>query len=88
METKRRLTAKEFFETYQEESRLELIDGEVYEMPAPSVNHQRLVGNLYLKLRNFLREGVGEVFFSPVDVVLTKKTFYNLTLFMCLTLQR
>ncbi len=50
METKRRLTAKEFFETYQEESRLELIDGEVYEMPAPSVNHQRLVGNLYLKL--------------------------------------
>ncbi len=70
MEVKTKLTAEEFFKLYPEESRLELIDGEVYEMPAPNVVHQRLVGNIYMTLRLFLKGKSGEVILSPVDVVL------------------
>ncbi len=43
MEVKTKLTAEEFFRLYPEESRFELVDGEVYEIPAQSVNHQRVL---------------------------------------------
>ena len=69
MQVKTKLTAEEFFKLYPECSRIELINREVYEMPGQCVNHQRVVGNLYFKLISFLKEGMGEVLLSPVDVV-------------------
>lgn len=45
-----KLTVKEFFETYPEESRVELIDGKVFEMPAPSLMHQIILSRLLRKL--------------------------------------
>ncbi len=50
--------------------RYQLIDGEIFMTPSPNTKHQRAVGNLYLALRELVdREGLGEVFIAPLDVV-------------------
>jgi len=49
----------------------ELVYGYVREAAAPSASHQRTVGALYIKLTEHLRDtGAGEVWLSPLDVVL------------------
>lgn len=52
----------------------ELWNGEIIMSPAPHPNHQRIVRNYFRKLDLFV-EGreLGEVLFSPTDVVLTQK---------------
>lgn len=51
----------------------ELWDGEIIMSPAPHPDHQRIVRNFFLKLHHFVEErNLGEVLFSPVDVVLTR----------------
>lgn len=52
---------------------VELWNGEIIMSPAPHPNHQRIVRNFFRKLDHFVmgRE-LGEVLFSPADVVLTK----------------
>ncbi len=52
--------------------RYQIVDGEVYVSPAPSVSHQRIVGAIYRILYALVSErDLGEVFISPVDVVLS-----------------
>ena len=42
--------------------------------PAPHPDHQRIVRNFFRKLDRFVENrGLGEVLFSPIDVVLTQK---------------
>ena len=54
--------------------RRELIDGEVYVTPAPNIRHQRIVGNLYRSIGNFLEENpLGEVFVAPADVIFSEE---------------
>ncbi len=54
--------------------RRELIDGEVYVTPAPNIRHQRVVGNLYRLIGNFLEETpLGEVFVAPADVIFSEE---------------
>ncbi len=49
--------------------RYEIIDGELFVTPVPSVAHQRVVGALYSQLRAFLQHSaVGEVILSPADL--------------------
>lgn len=75
METKTKLTAEEFFKLYPEESRVELIDGEVYEIPAPEFIHQEIIARIFIPLRLYTEEkGMGKVVLSPVDVVLDEET--------------
>ena len=51
----------------------ELWDGEIIRSPAPHPDHQRIVARFHKKLDRFVEErGLGEVLFSPVDVVLTR----------------
>jgi Uma2 family endonuclease len=50
--------------------RWELTEGEVHVTPAPSPQHQRILGNLYLLLREQLEPGA-TVFVAPVDVILS-----------------
>lgn len=51
---------------------VELWNGEIIMSPAPHPDHQRIVARFYKKLDRFVEErGLGEVLFSPVDVVLT-----------------
>ncbi len=75
MEVKTRLTTEEFFKLYPEESRVELINGEVYEMPAPNVSHQRVLFYLSRLMHEYLKASKlqGEVFIAPVDVVFSEE---------------
>jgi Uma2 family endonuclease len=51
----------------------ELFDGELVVSPSPKVRHQQLVGRLFLILGQHVAiHGGGEVFGSPLDVVLSE----------------
>ena len=53
---------------------VELWNGELIMSPAPHPNHQRIVGSFYKMLDQFIAQRkLGEVFISPVDVVLTPR---------------
>jgi len=55
--------------------RYELHEGEIYMTAAPRPRHQQVVGNLYLILTAHVRPlGLGEVFLSPIDVILADVT--------------
>ncbi|HVU11725.1 MAG TPA: Uma2 family endonuclease [Phototrophicaceae bacterium] len=63
-----RVSAAEFDQlTANDERRFELINGEVIEMTAPKIKHQRLIGRLYRLLDDIKPDG--EVFITP-DVYL------------------
>ncbi|MEJ5338333.1 MAG: Uma2 family endonuclease [Aquificaceae bacterium] len=74
-ETRTRLTADEFFRLYPEETRIELIDGEVYEMPAPSAKHQDVLIRILLPMRIYAdSKSSGVVLTAPVDVIFSEDT--------------
>jgi Uma2 family endonuclease len=55
-----------------EERRVELIDGRFYDMAAPTTIHQRITGEVYRQISNYIldRNGSCLPFVSPVDVQL------------------
>ena len=55
-----------------DERRVELIDGEIFDMAAPSVNHQMILGELHIQFRACadLHGEKCRVFLSPCDVQL------------------
>ena len=54
--------------------RVELIKGKIFKMsPAPSSVHQEIVGNIFLKLGNFLEKQSCKVYISPFDVRFPKE---------------
>jgi Uma2 family endonuclease len=65
-----KLTYDDFVHFPDDGQRHELIDGEHYVTPSPNLAHQRILGNLYLLIGNWLEEHpIGRVFFAPLDVV-------------------
>jgi Uma2 family endonuclease len=55
--------------------RYELHEGEIYMTASPRPRHQQVVGNLYLIIAEHVRRlGLGEVFLSPIDVILADVT--------------
>lgn len=66
---KRKHTVQEIYDL-PEDVRMELIDGILYDMAAPSSRHQRIVFQLGRKLADFLdaRKGGCEVFVAPFAV--------------------
>ena len=60
-----------------DERRVELIDGVIYDMAAPSAIHQRILGDLYVLFRECAdKYGMPcEVFLSPFDVHLDKDNY-------------
>lgn len=61
--------------TWWFDDRLELIKGKIFKMsPAPSFRHQRLAGDIYTEIKNFVKKNKGiYVLFAPFDVRLPKK---------------
>ena len=53
--------------------RHEIIDGEHHVTPSPNLRHQQLVGRLHVEIAIYLRAHpqAGQVFLSPLDVVLS-----------------
>jgi Uma2 family endonuclease len=67
------------------ESRVELIDDELYELPMPIYLHQIASGNLYLAFVTFLRSHkLGYIFTAPMPVVLSEKRVVEPDLFVIL----
>ena len=55
---------------FSNDKRYEIIDGEVHMVPSPVPHHQMVLGNLYLRLCEFVdKKGIGEVYLAPLDVV-------------------
>mgnify|MGYP000399969774 CR=1 FL=1 len=53
-------------------SQAELIDGQFYYMSSPGLIHQKLVGELYFQIKEYIRRKGGpcDVFLAPFDVFL------------------
>ena len=67
-------TAKEFWEFAKgKDERYELIDGRIYMMASPNVNHQRIAREILRKVANYLESKPCEPFIAPLDVVLFEK---------------
>lgn len=59
---------------YQAETWAEMIDGKIVAMsPRPSINHNRISGNIYRMFANFLDGKTCEAFGDGVDLYLTDK---------------
>jgi Uma2 family endonuclease len=57
----------------EDEQRYEVIAGELLVVPAPGTFHQSIAGEFFIRLTAFVREhDAGQVFISPVDVVLNE----------------
>jgi Uma2 family endonuclease len=71
--------------TWPDQERWEIIHGEAFDMtPAPSTQHQVLVGNLFLEIKKSLLAGKSPcaVFIAPTDVVLDERTVVQPDLFI------
>lgn len=57
---------------WPEDQRIELIDGVLYDMAAPTGVHQMIAGEIFAELRNYIRrkKGMCLPFYSPIDVQL------------------
>jgi Uma2 family endonuclease len=56
-----------------EDRRYEVVDGDLYLTPAPTPYHQIVSGRIFMLLNQHVRQhGLGEVFFAPCDLVLSK----------------
>lgn len=52
--------------------RRELVRGDLFVTPSPSPTHQRISKRLYRQLEEYFEaRSVGEVFYAPIDVILT-----------------
>ncbi|MFZ5951388.1 MAG: Uma2 family endonuclease [Candidatus Rifleibacteriota bacterium] len=60
-----------------DEKRCEIINGEIYDMTAPSILHQSISMELGRQLANFFIDRPCRVFTAPVDVTLDKKSKKN-----------
>jgi Uma2 family endonuclease len=67
------LTYDDFLLFPEDRKRREIIDGELFVTPSPTMRHQVLLGRLHVAVANYLaaHPGVGRVFLSPLDVVFT-----------------
>jgi Uma2 family endonuclease len=70
MNTSVRFTYEDLEQFPDDGKRREIIGGELYTMPSPSVKHQDIVGNFFVEIKLFLRTyPLGRVFVSPIDVI-------------------
>jgi Uma2 family endonuclease len=70
--TSTRLTYADLVAMPDDGKRHELIDGEHYVTPSPTLRHQLVLANLHLDLGGYVEaNNLGQVFFAPLDVVLS-----------------
>jgi Uma2 family endonuclease len=69
----RKLTYEDYELIPEDGQRHEILDGEHYVSPAPTVQHQRISIRLSSRMHVFVEEhGLGEVFAAPTDVLLSR----------------
>ena len=53
---------------------LEILMGELFVVPSPTIDHQRISKNIYNLLNEYLiKNNGGEIFYSPIDVILSEE---------------
>jgi Uma2 family endonuclease len=68
-----KLTYDDFLLFPDDGKRHELIDGEHYVTPSPSLRHQAISGRLYLLIGNWLPDHpYGRIFYAPLDVLFSR----------------
>jgi Uma2 family endonuclease len=68
-----KLTYEDFLHFPDDGKRHELIDGEHYVTPSPSVRHQAISGRLFLLIGTWLRDHpLGRLFYAPLDVLFSR----------------
>ena len=69
-----RLTYEEYLKGPEIKARYDIVDGVMVMPPGPSTQHQRILGQLYMRLRQFVSEQqLGEVFFAPLDILVQRE---------------
>jgi Uma2 family endonuclease len=69
------LTYKDYEGLPADGRRYEIHEGELSVTPAPSPRHQRIIGKLFVALRQHVESGdLGEVLLSPIDCILSETT--------------
>ena len=69
--SRQRATLEEFWSLPESVLPVEYINGEIIMAPTPTVPHQRIILTMALLLQYFVKQhGLGEMFLSPLDVVL------------------
>jgi Uma2 family endonuclease len=69
------LTYDDYAAMPEDGHRYELCEGDLVMTPSPRPRHQSVVGNLHLVMAEHVREhALGEVYLSPVDVILSRIT--------------
>ena len=72
------MTSAQYFDLEDDGFRYELIKGRMKLVPSPLTRHQRILGELFVELRLFLRaHPIGEVYVAPLDVVLSPSDVYQ-----------
>jgi len=83
LQVKRDWTADDLDDLPDDGNRYEVIDGELFVTPAPSLDHQEAVARLYMILAEYLsRERVGRAVFAPADVRFSKRRAVQPDLFV------
>ena len=71
---KKTVSYEEFMEIYAKSNvRMEFLNGEIYIMSSPDINHQETLGNLHMVFREFFKEKKCRPFMAPFDVHFRKK---------------
>lgn len=70
-----KVTYEDYLHFPNDGKRYQILDGEVFVSPAPTLRHQAVLRNLARILdRHVATHRLGQIFFAPVDVVLARKT--------------
>jgi Uma2 family endonuclease len=68
-----KLTYEDYVRLPDDGLRHEIIDGEHYVTPSPSLRHQQISGRLFYSIQQYLHEHpTGTIFYAPVDALLSK----------------
>lgn len=71
-------TTMEVFEMLPEGTLCQVINNNLIMSPAPSYQHQKILGNLYAQLFEFVNKNkLGEIVMAPVDVYLDEQNAYQ-----------
>jgi Uma2 family endonuclease len=68
-----KLTYADYLRLPDDGLRHEIIDGEHYVTPAPTVRHQEISGRLFYQIQQYLeRQPIGKLFYAPLDALLSE----------------
>lgn len=71
---KKTVSYEEFMEIYSKSNaRMEFLNGEIFIMSSPDIDHQSMVGNLHVLFKEFFKGKKCKAFIAPFDVHFKKK---------------